>query len=96
VTLNVQPTIERGKPVSFGVTYTVHGLPQRRALAKVALAPTGQTGQRALHSRVSAATVRPAVWKWRVTDTLPPGLTPGRQGGRDHASCAARRASRGP
>ena len=37
-TLRVPPTIERGKPVSFAVTYTVHGPKQRRALATVKLA----------------------------------------------------------
>ena len=51
--LNVQPTIERGKPVSFGVTYTVRGPLQRRALATVALALTGATGSaRATRSRL--------------------------------------------
>ena len=77
--LNVQPTIERGKPVSFGVTYTVRGPVKRRALAKVALALTGRAGQRTRYTVASRpATVRPAIWKWSVTDTLPPGLTPGK------------------
>jgi hypothetical protein len=74
--LNVQSTIERGKPVRFGVTYTVRGPLKRHALATVALA---LTGQRTRYTVASApATVRPAIWKWSVTDTLPSGLTAGK------------------
>ena len=77
--LNVQSTIQRGKPVRFGVTYTVRGPLKRRALATVALSMTPQAGQRTRYTVASRpATVRPAIWKWSVTDTLPPGLTPGR------------------
>lgn len=72
---SVQPTIRRGKPVRFGVTYTVRGPLKRRARATVALALTGQPTRYTVASR--PATVRPAIWKWSVTDTLPPGLDAG-------------------
>jgi hypothetical protein len=74
--LNVQPTIERGKPVRFGVTYAVRGPLKRRARATVALALTGPRSRYTVAS--APASVRPAIWKWSVTDTLPPGLIPGK------------------
>jgi hypothetical protein len=74
--LNVQPTIVRGKPVRFGVTYTVRGPLKRRARATVRLA---LTGQRTRYTVASApVNVRPAIWKWGVTDTLPSGLNAGK------------------
>ncbi len=77
--LDVQSTIQRGKLVRFGVKYTVRGPLKRRALATVALSMTPQAGQRTRYTVASRpATVRPAIWQWGVTDTLPSGLTAGR------------------
>jgi hypothetical protein len=75
--LDVQTTIERGKPVSFGVTYTVRGPAKRRAQAMIALVLTGS--QRIGYKLKSLpATVRPAIWEWSVTDKLPPELSAGK------------------
>ena len=77
-TLNVQSTIQRGKPVTLRRDLHRARPAQRRALATVALALTGQAGQRTRYTVASRpATVRPAIWKWRVTDTLPRALHPG-------------------
>jgi uncharacterized protein (DUF2141 family) len=71
----VPSTIERGKPVSFAVSYVVRGPLTQRAQATVALALTGQKNRYQVASL--PATVRPAIWKWSVTDSLPVALSAG-------------------
>jgi uncharacterized protein (DUF2141 family) len=74
--LRVSPaTIVRGKPVSFAVSYTVRGPNTRRAQATVNLQLTGTRNRYQVASR--PATVRPAIWKWSVTDSLPSALSAG-------------------
>jgi hypothetical protein len=74
--LRVSPRpIERGAPVSFAVSYTVRGPNTRRAEATVVLQLTGARNRYRVTSR--PATVRPAIWKWSVTDSLPSALSAG-------------------
>jgi hypothetical protein len=71
----VPSTIERGKPVSFAVSYTVRGPQKQRAQATVELELTGPRNRYQVASR--PATVRPAIWQWSVTDSLPVALSAG-------------------
>ena len=78
--LDVQSTIERGKLVSFGVKYTVRG-PLSGARSPRSRSPDDRPDSaRATRSRLGPQRVRPAIWQWGVTDTLPSGLTAGSTG----------------
>ncbi len=77
-TLNVQSTIQRGKPVTL--RRDLHrARPAHAARARHRRARADRTaGQRTRYTVASRpATVRPAIWKWSVTDTLPPALAAG-------------------
>jgi hypothetical protein len=71
--LSVPSPLKSGARVTFGVRYVVRGPSSRTALATVRLVLRGD-------SRYTVnslpATVRPAIWKWSVRDTVP-ALAPG-------------------
>jgi hypothetical protein len=72
--LTVPTTLKSGSRVTFGVRYIVRGPRSRTARATVRLVLRGDSR----YTVASApATVRPAIWKWSVQDTVP-ALAPGR------------------
>lgn len=73
--LDVPAKIQSGKRVTFAVRYIVSGPATRRAMATVVLDLRGAS---TYHVTSLPARVRPAIWKWAVTDTLPVALSPGR------------------
>jgi hypothetical protein len=73
--LSVPAKIVRGKPTSFVVRYVVRGPVNRRASAKVTLTLLSNANRYLIVS--NPATVHPAIWSWRVTDSLPMTLTRG-------------------
>ena len=67
--------IKLGKTVGFGVRYTVRGPAAKRAKATVVLVLSDKRNRYRITSL--PADVRPAIWIWRVTDTLPVTLMSG-------------------
>ncbi len=74
--LTVPAKLASGKAVSFGVLYTVRGPAARRAQATVRLVLNSDNNTSTYTVTSLPATVRPAIWRWRVTDKLP-ALKPG-------------------
>jgi hypothetical protein len=74
--LTVPTKIVRGKPTSFVVRYVVRGPANRRAMAKVTLTLSSNSNRYQIVS--NPAKVHPAIWSWRVTDSLPMTLTQGK------------------
>ena len=74
--LTVPAKLTGGKPVSFGVLYTVRGPATRRAQATVRLVLNADNTSSRSTVKSLPATVRPANWRWAVTDKLP-ALEPG-------------------
>jgi hypothetical protein len=73
--LTAPSTITLGKPASFGVRYTVRGPLAKRAEATVVLVLADKRNRYRITSL--PAKVRPAIWVWRVVDTLPTSLAKG-------------------
>jgi hypothetical protein len=74
-TLTAPPRIALGNTVPFSVRYTVQGPAAKRADATVVLVLADKRNRYRITSL--AAKVRPAIWVWRVTDTLPKSLDRG-------------------
>jgi hypothetical protein len=73
--LTAPAKITLGNAVGFGVRYTVRGPVGKRARATVVLVLADKRNRYRITSL--PADVRPAIWVWRVTDTLPKGLESG-------------------
>ncbi|MEO9173887.1 MAG: hypothetical protein ABI317_00130 [Gaiellales bacterium] len=74
--LKVPTKIVRGEQTSFVVRYVVRGPADKRASATVTLTLKGSANRYQFVSR--PATVRPAIWSWSVTDSLPKTLSTGK------------------
>jgi len=73
--LDVPAKIRSGTRVTLAVRYIVNGPATGRATATVVLDLRGAS---TYHVTSRPAKVRPAIWRWAVTDTLPVALSPGR------------------